>query len=218
MVGGEWLYQMINISEKRITYPFFHFTLNEWHWKKMVILKNLPKEGFTDYHDLEKSDTNSIPEYANVVQQCVEEEMEHVSNSIGYPSVLLGMWYERSFRNERHGVHNHGACGYSAVLYVKFNPEVHESTRFYLPFPDPMSGSIHNFHPPVKEGDLIIFPSHMLHEAVPNKSDEERLIVSFNIMGRQMIYSNKDRIWGNDIEGWQRQRELDRKYFDGPEY
>ena len=31
--------------------------------------------------------------------------------------------------------------------------------------------------------DLVIFPSYLLHEGPMNKSDKERVIVSFNIMG-----------------------------------
>ena len=39
------------------------------------------------------------------------------------------------------------------------------------------------YQPIVKEGDLLIFPSSLLHEGPMNKSDHERVIVSFNIMG-----------------------------------
>ena len=66
---------MVNIHDEKIIYPFFHFSLNEWHVKKLVICKHLPKTGFTDYHDLERSNYSSIPEYASVVQNCVSEEM-----------------------------------------------------------------------------------------------------------------------------------------------
>ena len=209
---------MVNIHDEKIIYPFFHFSLNEWHVKKLVICKHLPKTGFTDYHDLERSNYSSIPEYASVVQNCVSEEMNYVSKLINYPAALLGMWYERSEKNERHAVHNHGACGFSAVLYVDFDPEVHESTKFYFPFPDPMSGSIHSFNPIAKEGDLVVFPSSMLHEATPNQSDKPRTIISFNIMGKQLIYNNKDKIWGDDKESYEKQRQRDRMHFDGPEY
>jgi len=205
-------------TERQIVYPFFHFSLSEWSGKKQLILRNLPKTGFTDYHALERSEDN-IPEYAKVVQECTGDEMQTVAKIIGYPAVLLGMWFERSAKHQRHATHNHGACGYSAVLYVDFDPEVHDATRFYMPYPDPMSGSITNFSPPVKEGDLVVFPSHMLHEATPNQSDKDRLIISFNIMGKQLIYSNHNKIWnGENKEGYEKMREKDRNFFDGPEY
>jgi hypothetical protein len=205
-------------TENQIVYPFFHFSLSDWTGKKQLILRNLPESGFTDYHALERSD-NSIPAYAQVIQDCTVEEMNKVSSIIGYPAVLLGMWFERSAKNQRHPVHNHGACGYSAVLYVDFDPEVHDATKFYMPFPEPMSGSITNFSPRVKEGDLVVFPSYMLHEASPNQSDKDRLIVSFNIMGKQLIYSNHDKIWDTENEkGYEAMRKKDRNFFDGPQY
>ena len=37
------------------------------------------------------------------------------------------------------------------------------------------------FNPKVKEGDLFIFPSFILHEAPINTSDEPRTIISFNL-------------------------------------
>jgi len=59
----------------------------------------------------------------------------------------------------------------------------------------------------------------MLHEASPNQSDKDRLIVSFNIMGKQLIYSHHDKIWnGENKDGFEKRRETDRHFFDGPEY
>jgi uncharacterized protein (TIGR02466 family) len=33
----------------------------------------------------------------------------------------------------------------------------------------------------VNEGDLLIFPAHLPHSVEENKSDEDRVIISFNI-------------------------------------
>ena len=60
---------------------------------------------------------------------------------------------------------------------------IHEATKFYSPFNDPATGDLMEYQPFVKEGDLVIFPSYLLHEGPVNKSDKERVIVSFNIMG-----------------------------------
>ena len=39
-----------------------------------------------------------------------------------------------------------------------------------------------DFNPDVKEGDIVFFPSQLLHYANPNTSDKERVILSFNMM------------------------------------
>ena len=33
----------------------------------------------------------------------------------------------------------------------------------------------------INEGDLLIFPSHLPHSVLPNQSDDERIVVSFNL-------------------------------------
>ncbi len=50
------------------------------------------------------------------------------------------------------------------------------------PFTEFSSGDHMDFTPDVKEGDIIFFPSQLLHYANPNTSDKERVIVSFNMM------------------------------------
>ena len=46
-------------------------------------------------------------------------------------------------------------------------------------------GYIEHFEPPVKEGDLIIFPSTVPHRAFVNASDTQRTIISFNMKSYQ---------------------------------
>jgi ectoine hydroxylase-related dioxygenase (phytanoyl-CoA dioxygenase family) len=40
-----------------------------------------------------------------------------------------------------------------------------------------------DYTPDVKEGDIVFFPSQLLHYANPNTHDKERVILSFNMMG-----------------------------------
>jgi hypothetical protein len=91
------------------------------------------------------------------------------------------MWSQKYYAGNLHSVHNHGACGYSCILYLKFNPKVHKATRFYAPFNHFLTGDLLSFDPQVEEGDLIMFPSTIAHESQTQDSSEERMILSFNI-------------------------------------
>ena len=63
-----------------------------------------------------------------------------------------------------HSVYNHGQLGYSAACYVTYNPEKHTPTQFIAPFCHPINGDILQYEPPdIEEGDLIFFPSYLLH-------------------------------------------------------
>tara|TARA_Y100000361_G_scaffold42641_1_gene36720 strand:+ start:211 stop:789 length:579 start_codon:yes stop_codon:yes gene_type:complete len=91
------------------------------------------------------------------------------------------MWSQKYYAGNLHGIHNHGAYGYSCILYLKFNPKVHKATRFYSPFNHFLTGDLLCFDPQVEEGDLIMFPSTIAHESQTQDSSEERMILSFNI-------------------------------------
>ena len=93
---------------------------------------------------------------------------------------LNDMWCQTSYRGQKHNLHNHGYVGWSGVLYVKFDPQVHSATSFLSPFPNPYDGGLSYNVPNVEEGDLIVFPSTIAHESLENKSDKPRTIISFN--------------------------------------
>ena len=62
----------------------------------------------------------------------------------------------------------------SCILYVEFDPQVHESTAFYQPFPDPWFGTLHKIQPQIEEGDILMFPScflypHQVEEVITGK-------------------------------------------------
>ena len=46
------------------------------------------------------------------------------------------MWIQKYVEGSFHTPHNHGQLGFSSVLYVKFDANVHTPTRFIAPFPD----------------------------------------------------------------------------------
>ena len=93
---------------------------------------------------------------------------------------IEGPWCQRYVAGDWHSAHDHGPRGYSAVFYAKINPDVHEATMFTSPFP--IEGTMGSVSPNVSEGDLIIFPSSLLHTAPPHKSDEDRIVFSFNLL------------------------------------
>ena len=91
------------------------------------------------------------------------------------------LWSQRYTRGQYHGSHNHGMMNISCVLFVEFDEKEHIPTTFYSPFPNPYYGTISKAAPPVSEGDIIAFPSLLLHESPVSPSDKERTIMSFNI-------------------------------------
>jgi len=73
-----------------------------------------------------------------------------------------------------HDIHNHW-FGYSAIVYIKYDPKVHFSTSFI----DQTTNE--EYCPDIEEGDIIFFNSTYNHLCRPNKVEKERIICSFNL-------------------------------------
>lgn len=173
--------------------PYSHYSIDNWEEKKSIILSQL-EDKFTDYGDYES------PPYERVVSECIRNELMDFSSYLDFPLVIMNMWYERSKQSYRHPVHNHGGAGFSAVMYVEFNPEVHQPTVFYCPYGNPFTGSLMTYQPDVKEGDIVFFPSSFSHEACPNESDEVRTIISFNMFDTQLLFAKKRELFGDQAD------------------
>ena len=107
-------------------------------------------------------------EYAhNLIKPLVKESLGNFD--------FAKTWYSRQSKGDGHPEHNHGAIGFASVMYVKFNPEVHKSTEYRFPKTDYYNSF------PTEEGDIVLFPSMLMHRAPPNEVDEERIIIAINI-------------------------------------
>jgi len=164
-----------------LTIPFYHYKVSNWKEKKEQLLdfvSNLsfkyfdkPADLYTTYGD----QTSSIP------LKILEDDILKFTTEVKYSGEINAeIWFQKYYENQFHSPHNHGAIGYSSVLYINFDKRMHDGTRFLAPFNDP-DGNHVEFAPDVDEGSLIFFPSYLYHFTVPNKSDSIRIIMSMNI-------------------------------------
>ena len=114
-------------------------------------------------------------------------------------------WYTAYGKGQKADQHEHMTCDFSAVHFLKFNPEVHEPIRFVHPEQtktkylsrfkplivdnlgtcDRQSYYKEHYVPVINEGDFIIFPSELQHLVWPNESDELRVTIAFNFSLRE---------------------------------
>ena len=101
-----------------------------------------------------------------------------------------GMWAIINKKGNFNTEHIHPNSNLSAAYYVKApkncgdfkigNP--HSISRDKFPErekPTELNRLVAKI--PVNEGDLLIFPSYLPHSVLPNESDEDRIVLSFNI-------------------------------------
>ena len=156
---------------------------------------------WTDYF-LQGSDNSDAYEMDHLGIN-LQTPVKYISSSAQYEPVFLSMispylkqflkradykftevsrvWTQRYSKGDYHAPHDHGPEGFACVFYAQLDPEVHLSTEFIQPW-IPHTGNRDMESPDnVVEGDLVIFPSNLMHMAPPHMSDKYRTIISFNL-------------------------------------
>lgn len=185
------------MKEEKFGIPFYISRVPNWEEQKEIIINSLPnfkkykleksknsghgdKNHYTDYFkNLEKP-----PIYAETVLGCINDQILSFCEITKQNWNLTAIWFQTYEQYNNFSVHNHGIEGWSAILYVEFDDQEHSPTTFYSPYPSwkkEMLGQYETYIPPVKEGDLLIFPSMIQHEASSNLSSKRRTIISFNL-------------------------------------
>jgi hypothetical protein len=170
--------------------PLVHIRIQNWEMKKRVLLKLMYESTMrrdtssdrltTDYHNQFINDEVGI--YNKDIQDLFGEEIDYLAEEMHLKDATVQMsWFERSGQFDYHTVHNHGYHGFSSVVFIKFDENAHEATKFVCPYYGFLHQDVIIHSPDVKEGDIIFFPSCISHFTNPNKSKKERLILSFNL-------------------------------------
>lgn len=131
--------------------------------------------------------------YENFVNFLEYNLSEHTYN-------ISKIWYNKYSSKQYQEQHHHLPSTFSGIHYLKLK-EGHTYTTFFNPSkyeylyedyakelysicnPDDIMHSFvyRRWSIPVQEGDIIIFPSCFEHAVFPQKLDEERITVSFNL-------------------------------------
>ena len=169
--------------------PFCHLQINDWEYKKTLILNLLDKTTLKNIGSYGKPDTirsdfyNKSKSYTREIQRILESELNEFNQTLGFQNCRINdSWFESGVQSEYHTIHNHGPVGYSVVCYIEYDKKVHTPTIFQSPYLNFMNGTLINNSPKdVVEGDMIFFPSALAHYTQPSNSDVPRTILSFNL-------------------------------------
>lgn len=164
----------------------FKYTVPDWNQNRDKILDLIPFNSeqwtkvephiaYTDYFN------DEVQPYRKEFLEIVSPILSEFRNAANYKFNDVGqLWCQAYNRRDYHVPHDHGPVGYSCVFYAKMSEE-HPSTLFFSPFSDETGFKTYQSVPCV-EGDLLIFPAHLMHMAPPHDSEDERIIISFNLI------------------------------------
>lgn len=125
----------------------------------------------------------------NNIKYCLENEFMLVKSNIQIPR----MWINISGKHHYNIIHTHPFSHYSGVFYVKSHENCGEIT-FYRPAMESQEcyfrhyeikeskNILHNKTYFPKEGRLLLFPSTLEHGVEMNRSDSDRISISFDLV------------------------------------
>ena len=114
-------------------------------------------------------------EWVQLVKPKLEEHFNECANDLNYQSCHVArMWYQQYIKNNTHGWHIHGE-NYTGVYYLQF-PKGSPKTELIDQYNINKKITIN-----AKEGDIVIFPSFIIHRAPKVISDVKKTIISFNL-------------------------------------
>ena len=119
--------------------------------------------------------TNFSRKWVEFLQPYLHKHLKNFANVLGYQDInFINLWFQQYNQNGKHGWHTH-AENYTGVYYVQFSNKC-AKTELIDPFSQNKKIEIE-----AKEGDIVIFPSYVIHRATEQKENVEKIIISFNI-------------------------------------
>jgi hypothetical protein len=104
----------------------------------------------------------------------LEQELKKVCQACGYITPYINeLWFQQYHQADTHGWHVHGS-NFTGVYYLDL-PTGSPITQLVNPWNQETI-----INPNVKEGDILIFPSYVIHRAPKIMTDVKKTIISFN--------------------------------------
>lgn len=97
---------------------------------------------------------------------------ECVKNFSFQKAIIESIWFQQYVKNNRHGWHIHSG-NYTGVYYLQLNKD--------SPKTELVDQAYNLITLNVKEGDIVIFPSFMIHRAPIIENEFTKTIISFNL-------------------------------------
>ena len=170
---NEQMYDFIKITQSKDQEGISKSNIKGWHSKDFNMQENEPK--------------NFIKFILPAIEQVITDmNWEKQKQSIN----INNMWAIINTGGSANLRHQHGNSTISGAYYVRA-PKNSGDIVFYDPRPAPvytypkalnpnlLNAQVNGINP--KEGALVLFPSYLDHSVNENLSNEERIVISFNI-------------------------------------
>ena len=166
-------------------FQIYKYKILNWQEKKYKLIelfyKTKPRiygNVFTIYNNGEQNRFFLNSKIQKILMNDIEKFLTDIKDIDDNEYLLYSSWMQLYKKNMSHEIHNHG-LGYSAIIYLKFDKEIHSSTVFVDK--KTINDTEKLYKPEIDEGDIIFFNSRHYHYCPTNENDKERMICSFNL-------------------------------------
>lgn len=151
---------------------------------KKIILSEIEKSDSSIQSDfyrkdsIKKCDWDQSDNFDRLYIKLIIEDLHKCISNCGQnfnftELVINKIWFQQYFKDDVHNWHIHGDCQFTGVYYVEL-PYNAPKTQIL----DPISKKIIELE--VDEGDIIFFPSFIIHTAPKILENTRKTIISFN--------------------------------------
>lgn len=160
--------------------------------------------GWHSEGNLFESDVECIRRLREIAGAAVIEATRKITTKVNPESFRLKMfaWMNANPPGGFNSPHTHPGAHWSGVYYVS-QPEVETGTSGMIEFLDPRSdlpnwrmlkSNAFRLKKKIRPeaGELVLFPSYLVHWVYPNETDEERVSIAFNATFRRPLSRSSD--------------------------
>ncbi len=166
-------------------FPSYQYELSDWEFKKKGLLSRIKKQKFirTELQTFETDRQTNNKTYVRYLEDFLRPDLFEFCQEAQVTCSMTDAWCVRYERGDHQTIHNHRGWGFSGIIYVEFDPEVHSPTTFVAPWQEPRTDTTSLSMPKdVKEGTMFIAPSSCLHYVSPNNTRKRRTVISFDLL------------------------------------
>ena len=165
-------------------FPSFIYQIDDWEFKKKSLLARINKSEFvrTDLQHFETDRQTNGKTYVRYLEEFLKPQLMQFCEEAKVSCSISDAWCVKYQKGDHQTTHNHRGWGFSGLIHVEFDPEVHQPATFVSPWQNPVSDTTSLAQFPSTEGLLKIAPSWALHFVPPNTSDKQRVVVAFDFL------------------------------------
>ena len=166
-------------------FPSYQYEVDDWEFKKKGLLNRINRSKFvrTELQTFETDRQTAGKTYVNYLSVFLEDILDEFCQEARVTCSMTDAWCVRYHKGDHQDIHNHRGWGFSGVLYVEFDPQVHKPACYMAPWQDPRSDTTYLTYPQnIKEGTLFISPSFTHHYVSPVNVRKPRTVISFDLL------------------------------------